>query len=398
MGRLQIGAAVLILASTSYAWAQAPTEADAFLGAPMPKPAEVGPGRARPGGLPGGLGGEAARFAKAMGAIQPEGRAATRGALDVKVYQVVSPAVVLVVSDDSLGSGVLVSADGQIVTNLHVVGDADTVGVMFKPKAEGDRLDKKEIRTAKVIRRDEVADLALLKVEPPPGVTPLKIGDSSTVQVGSDVHAVGHPTGEAWTYARGIVSQIRKDYDWNIGDGLARHATVIQTQTPINLGNSGGPLIADDLTVVGINSFKGEGEGLNFAVSGEDVKAFLARDEDRRAAPPPKKKVSTKNCQLEIVGQEAAKKPSGTNFFVDADCDGEADFLIFEPKRKKDPRIWIFDDDGDGEIDTMFFDEDWDDDFEFSTYDTDGNGKIDMVGEFRDGEDEPFRFERVDEE
>lgn len=398
MGRLQVGAAaVLILASTSYAWAQVPTDAVELLGAPMPKGGKAGSSRAAPSVMPRGLGGEAARFSKIMGGVQADGRAATRGALEVKVYQAVAPAVVLVISEDGLGSGALISADGQIITNLHVVGDADTVGVLFKPKVEGGKIDKTEIRTAKVTRRDEVTDLALLKVEPPLGVTPLKVGDSSAVQVGSDVHAVGHPTGEAWTYTRGIVSQIRKDYGWHIEDGVPRKATVIQTQTPINPGNSGGPLIADDLTIVGINSFKGDGEGLNFAVSGEDVQAFLARTEDRRAGPPPKAK-PTKNCKMEIVSEEPMKKPAGTNLFVDADCDGEADFMIFEPKRKKDPRVWMFDDNGDGTIDTMFFDADWDDDFETALYDTDGNGKFDLTGEFRDGEDEPYRFERVKEE
>src|SRR5690606_14286963 len=130
-----------------------------------------------------------------------------------------------------------------------------------------------DIRPAKVVKRDGVADLALLQVaDVPAGVKPLAVGSAASVQVGADVHAIGHPTGEAWTYTRGVVSQVRKDYAW-----MDEHkATVIQTQTPINPGNSGGPLINDDLEIIGVNSFKADGEGLNFAVSADDVKAFLA--------------------------------------------------------------------------------------------------------------------------
>ena len=111
---------------------------------------------------------------------------------------------------------------------------------------------------------------------------PLAIGDTGKLQVGADVHAIGHPTGQAWTYTRGIVSQIRRDYAWKAGRQVQHKATVIQTQTPINPGNSGGPLLDDGLASGRHQQLqRAKAEGLNFAVSAEDVKAFLARKDDR---------------------------------------------------------------------------------------------------------------------
>ena len=250
---------------------------------PAPGPDAVG-GKRPVGAAPSLPGAAAARYAAALDGAAAQPRQVTRGAKDAQVYQAAAPSVVLVLAGDSFGSGALISADGKIVTNLHVVGDAKEVGVVFKPAAEGASFGKADVRRAKVIRRDEVADLALLQVsEVPAGAKPLPLAASSAVQVGSDVHAIGHPTGQAWTYTRGIVSQVRKDYAWRTEMGLDHKATVVQTQTPINPGNSGGPLLDDNLEIIGINSFKSDGEGLNFAVSADDVRTFLTLKEDRRA-------------------------------------------------------------------------------------------------------------------
>lgn len=258
MNWVRAAAVTATLSLASYAWAAPP---EARLG----QPADLPDGTAAKGrvDLPD-LPAAGVRFGQALSRLKPEGQATTRGAAETRVYQKASPAVVLIVSENALGSGALISADGKIVTNLHVVDDAEVVGVIFKPAVEGAAVGKGDVRRAKVIRRDELTDLALIQVEEvPAGVTPLAIGNSTTLQVGADVHAIGHPTGEAWTYTRGIVSQIRRDYEWSTEDKIPGKATVIQTQTPINPGNSGGPLIDDGLRLIGINSFIGDGEGLN---------------------------------------------------------------------------------------------------------------------------------------
>lgn len=393
----QVGAALLALSLSSYALAAEPED---LLGTPrlsgsLAKGAAVGPAPALPSVnlvAPG----RADRYAKVLGALQPDTGSTTRGAKESEVYQKVSPSVVLVVAANSLGSGALVSADGLIITNLHVVGTEKEVGVVFKPATEGQTISKADVRKATVIRRDEVADLALLKVdEVPAGLTPLVVAGVEEIQVGSDVHAIGHPTGEAWTYTRGIVSQIRRDYQWHAEDRLAHKATVIQTQTPINPGNSGGPLIDDNLHIVGINSFTAEGEGLNFAVSANDVKAFMERTDDRTsvasAAAPGEK------CELAILERGRSEDDDADEFLIDFDCDGKGDAQMISPDSKKKPGLIMFDDDGDGKIDTVIVDEGRDGNFDFALYDTDGNGKTDMIGEYRKGEDEPYKYERIKE-
>jgi S1-C subfamily serine protease len=393
---LLVAVASLAASAASYAGAESP---EGLLGTPMHREAGRA-GAALPAGVkaPAGTPSGATAYGKALRGLKPDGPAVTRGAKESHVYQAASPSVVLIVTKDALGSGVLVDALGRIVTNLHVVGDNKEVGVIFKPRVEGAAVGDADMHRARVIRRDEVADLALIEVtEIPAGVKPLAIAGATAVQVGSDVHAIGHPTGETWSYTRGIVSQIRRDYDWNAEDKIPHTATVIQTQTPINPGNSGGPLLDDNLEIVGINSFTGEGEGLNFAVSAEDVKAFLARPNDRLVAKAAKKAVADKTCKSKAIDERPSKDPVGTEYAMDSDCDGKGDYVMIVPDRKRDPLIVMLDDDGDGKLDTVIFDTNQDGHPDYSLYDTDGNGKPDLEGKYRMGEDEPYRLEKIAE-
>lgn len=389
---LHLGAILATLSFASYATAQTP---EGGLGSAVRTASGAAPAKARLTAAPpknpvtGGV-----AFGRVLDRLQPDGQSETRGAAETRVYQQASPAVVMVLSRDAFGSGVLISADGKIVTNLHVVEDSLEVGVVFKPAQEGAALGKADVRRAKVLRRDEVADLALIQVdEVPAGVKPLTIGNSTTVQVGADVHAIGHPTGEAWTYTKGIVSQIRRAYAWTAEDKIPHEATVIQTQTPINPGNSGGPLLDDNLNVLGINSFVGEGEGLNFAVSAEDVKSFLARTQDRVSQSVTN--AADKDCKPQVLEEVRVSKPKGSEFLFDDDCDGKADSVLLIPDSKRDPIVSLHDEDGDGKYDTAYYDHGHDDQYDMVFYDTDGDGLPDMRGDIRKGEDEPYRWEKL---
>jgi len=209
----------------------------------------------------------------------------TRGAKEISAYQKVAPAVVLVVTKRGFGSGAIIDTAGHVITNWHVVKGRSDVVVVFKPKDDAE-LKKDLAFSAQVEKIDQVSDLALLKIKAPPKAFSLmRLGDSSALSVGQDVHSIGHPSGEIWTYTRGIISQIRSKYEWTTSEGIKHRAKVIQTQTPISPGSSGGPLFDDSGKLIGINSFRRSGEGLNYAVAVDGIKELLRRRTSRKAQP-----------------------------------------------------------------------------------------------------------------
>ncbi len=333
--------------------------------------------------------------ANRLSLIRPDSKSTTRGAHEAQLYRDVSPSVVLVLAGDSLGSGSLLTLDGNVITNYHVVGDSPEVGVIFKPLQEGQKLSRSSVVRAQVVKVDQVADLALLKVaEVPTQARPMVLGNMAAISVGSDVHAIGHPTGEAWTYTRGIVSQIRADYGWSTESGVEHIAKVIQTQTPINPGNSGGPLLDDSGKLVGINSFKTEGEALNFAVSVDDVQRFLGAQTSRKArVSAPAKTVAVDTCEATQVSQSRAKDPVGVSIAMDLDCNGTVDGYVLMPDDQSEPMLMAIDSDSNGSIDIVLIDEDRDGDPESSLHDTNGDGKPELVGYYKKGADEPYRYE-----
>ncbi len=342
-------------------------------------------------------------IARVLAAVQPDKPGMLRGAKEAALYRSSSPAVVMVLTKDGVGSGVLISNTGDIITNWHVAGNSSDVAVIFKPIVEGAKITRSDARRARVIRVDQVADLALLRVDGiPSSVRPLALGFMDEVEVGADVHAIGHPTGEAWTYTKGVVSQVRRDYTWTASTKLAHQASVIQTQTPINPGNSGGPLLGDSGRVIGINSFKAAGaEGLNFAVTVDEVRSFLTRSSNRYAAvvPASPASIAATGCKTgeikelyENISQDGSMDVTG----YDADCDGQPDFELRLPKDKKRAAMLVFDVNKDSKPDIVVFDFDRDSKWDRSFHDTDYDGKWDLVGFHPDGSAKASRFERYD--
>jgi len=355
--------------------------------------------------------------APSLRALAPRGEERPRGAREVELFRRWSPGVVLVAVRDGLGSGVVIDKAHRLaVTNNHVVEGNTEVAVIFKPQGEADAQDQQAYR-AEVVKVDEVADLAVIRISEIPDYVPeIKLGSLSSIAVGSDVHAIGHPTGEAWSYTGGIVSQIRHNYEWDAGEGITHRATVIQTQTPINPGNSGGPLLDDDGTVVGINSFvRSDAEGLNFAVSVDDVRALLAaqgsRVESRQApkgkggqppgkAPAPDKKAPPGKAGAGPCSPE--RKPVDTNndgkpdaYAVDEDCDGKADLLLEDTNGDGQVDTVYGDRNGDGEADYRAVDKDGDGKLDVFYLDEDGDGNADMVGTDRDGDGQPDSYRKM---
>lgn len=152
----------------------------------------------------------------------------------------------------SLGSGFIISADGYILTNNHVVEDADAIKVT---------LSDKKVYDARLIGRDEKTDLAVLKIDVDHDLPAVKLGDSSRLEVGDWVIAIGNPFGLARTVTAGIVSARGRV----IGSGP--YDDFIQTDASINPGNSGGPLLNLDGEVIGINTaIIRSGQGIGFAI------------------------------------------------------------------------------------------------------------------------------------
>jgi serine protease Do len=168
---------------------------------------------------------------------------------------------------NSLGSGVIVSADGLIVTNNHVIEGADEIRVVLN--------DRREFE-AEIVGTDERTDLALLRVtnegEPLPF---LPLSDSDELEVGDIVLAIGNPFGVGQTVTSGIVSALARTQV-----GISDLASFIQTDAAINPGNSGGALIGMDARLVGINtaifSKSGGSQGIGFAIPSNMVRAVVA--------------------------------------------------------------------------------------------------------------------------
>ena len=145
------------------------------------------------------------------------------------------------------GSGFIVSEDGYILTNNHVIEAAAGSGTIEVVLRDGTRLD------GELIGRNADYDLAVVKVDRT-GLTPITIGDSDSVKVGDQAVAIGSPLGLEGTVTSGIVSALDRPVTAGGGSGETSFINAIQTDAPINPGNSGGPLVNSEAQVIGVNS------------------------------------------------------------------------------------------------------------------------------------------------
>ncbi len=166
-----------------------------------------------------------------------------------------------VLKQRALGSGFIVDSDGHVVTNAHVVDQADQVKIRLADERELD---------AKVIGRDARLDVALLQMSSGKDVQPAALGSSEALRVGEYVVAIGNPFGLGHTVTMGIVSAKSRVI------GAGPYDDFIQTDTSINPGNSGGPLFNLKGEVVGINTaINPQGQGIGFAIPVDALKDVL---------------------------------------------------------------------------------------------------------------------------
>ncbi|HUQ80814.1 MAG TPA: trypsin-like peptidase domain-containing protein [Gemmatimonadaceae bacterium] len=171
----------------------------------------------------------------------------------IRVARTITPTVVSVTQPEGAGSGIIVSRDGVVLTNAHVVGTSQTVDVGL---ADGRTL------RGQVVGRDPTIDVAVVRV-PAENLPAAPIGDSDKLEVGQSAIAIGNPLGLERTVTSGVVSAVNRNPRGISLDGL------IQTDAAISPGNSGGPLVDSRGRVIGINTavLQGAGaSGLGFAV------------------------------------------------------------------------------------------------------------------------------------
>ena len=166
-------------------------------------------------------------------------------------------------SGGNIGSGVVLDTDGNILTNYHVVQNATSIVVTLN---DGSSYE------AEIVGSDESSDLAVIRLvnADPNALTPIEIGDSDELTVGSWVMAIGSPFGNEQSVSTGIVSALYRSTAMQSTTGTTIYANMIQTDAAINPGNSGGALVNDNGELVGINSiiesYSGSSSGVGFAI------------------------------------------------------------------------------------------------------------------------------------
>lgn len=196
-----------------------------------------------------------------------------------ELYERVSPSVVFIevrtqggdflFPTDGLGSGFVYDTDGHIVTNYHVVQDAEAINVTFFDGT---------LARAEVVGLDADSDLAVIRVQdvPKDRLIPVVLGDSSAVRIGEEVVAIGNPFGQTWTMTRGIISALGRANRAETGFSIPQ---MIQTDAAINPGNSGGPLVNHAGEVIGVNTMifseEGRSAGVGFAVPSNTVRRVV---------------------------------------------------------------------------------------------------------------------------
>ncbi|MEM7289210.1 MAG: Do family serine endopeptidase [Pseudomonadota bacterium] len=204
-------------------------------------------------------------------------------------------------NQNSLGSGVVVSANGIVVTNHHVIKDADEVKIAL---ANGEEFE------ARIILKDEASDLAVLKVNANRRLQPIKIGDSENAQVGDLVLAIGNPFGVGQTVTSGIISAVARSTK-----GVSDFGFFLQTDAAINPGNSGGALVNMQGQLIGINtaifSRSGGSNGIGFAIPSNMVQVAIQSSETGNILRRPWIGANFQEVTAEIASSLGMNRPRG---------------------------------------------------------------------------------------
>ena len=302
--------------------------------------------------------------------------------------------------EGSIGTGFLVDDSGLILSNWHVTYGAKEMFVWTLPKQGivDAQILFKDIQPyfGQVVAENKKQDLALIKVNGlPKDIKTVELGSNviKEVKVGDTVYAIGHPKSLPWSFSKGMVNQIRPNHKWTYEDESEHEATVIQMQTPISTGNSGGPLFSDKGSVVGVNTlFEVEGQNLNFAIAVDHVKQFIKDNPNvkkvnpvgmaiRKDYPNAKAQDYNKNGVIDTWYVDDDKNGKIDTAFIDDDEDGFVEGTLIDKNENGVWEIEIYDTDQDGKKDVAYLDEDEDKKRDVKAYDYDQDGNWDKFEE-----------------
>ena len=302
-----------------------------------------------------------------------------------EIYKNYSKSVFYLYNPDvkAMGTGFLVDDSGLVLSNWHVAEKATNMFVWTLPEG-GDKsvkflFEKQDYYMASVIATNKKQDLALIKVSGlPKSIKSVTLGSDDQVEVGDNVYAIGHPISYPWTFSSGMVSQVRENFEWDYDDTFTHTANVIQMQTPISTGNSGGPLFSSEGKVVGVNTLgETQGQNINFAVAVDQVKQFIKDN-------PYVAKVNPLNAAMKKEFPKAITQDYNNNgtidtWYVDTNDNGNVDLAFLDDNEDGKVEAVLIDENENGKWEATRVDENQDGTIDYILLDEDEDGKNDLI-------------------
>ena len=302
-----------------------------------------------------------------------------------QIYKNYSKSVFYLYNPDvkAMGTGFLVDDSGLVLSNWHVAEKATNMFVWTLPEG-GDKsvkflFEKQDYYMASVIATNKKQDLALIKVSGlPKTIKPVNLGSDDQIEVGDNVYAIGHPISYPWTFSSGMVSQVRENFEWDYDDTFTHTANVIQMQTPISTGNSGGPLFSSEGKVVGVNTLgETQGQNINFAVAVNQVKQFIKDN-------PYVAKVNPLNAAMKKEFPKAITQDYNNNgtidtWYIDTNNNGSVDLAFLDDNEDGKVEAVLIDENENGKWEETRVDENQDGTIDYVLLDEDEDGKNDLI-------------------
>ncbi|MDA9691296.1 serine protease [Candidatus Pelagibacter sp.] len=295
----------------------------------------------------------------------------------------------------STGTGSLISRDGLIITNYHVVENANQVWLY--PYTKKFAFEDSEKFLGIVVARDKKVDLAILKVYGLSNkIKPLTFGDIKNIEPGDDVFSMGHPDSLHWSITDGIISSFREDYKIH-----SVKADMIQNTAPILGGSSGGPLFNAKGELIGINTFGDDSANFNFAVSNKHVIELIDKLPNKlklnldKIKPMNEKKLSSKfkdikpgdynnNGKIDEWLVDTNNNGIGDTLYVDDNEDGKIEKVYIDKNENQKWDLLVFDDDLDGYPNRQVIDKDEDGKPDLIAYDFNQDGTWDKFQKYKE--------------